>query len=216
MFYHDRQEFAEVIGKCTTEDFLKKVCSKYHYLPEDMEQMKQVSSAMQEIIREEASWQHTFLEEMGTLLDGVVMTLGQGIDHLQDSYSSKGDLSSAYMTEVLSGEILLLAYVAYNQYMAGTTPYYVARYYFLGSEEKFPLTMLPKLLSDMRSSVTCNESFCMIPKQSVAFLAQLTEEKDVQCAGICMDCTRKDCPNRSGGERLLPYGYARIFGKELL
>lgn len=214
MFFYESEVFLAVTERCREEAFLEKVAEKYHYRREDREQIRQIAGIMQDMIRREGALQHNFKES--ELLDEVVITLGGEIDRLQDRYSKKGELSSAYMIEILSGEILLLTYAAYNEYVAEKTPYHVARYYFPGSEKDYPLTVLPGLLLRTGSAVTCNESCCMLPKQSVAFLARFTKEDKVQCRGICMDCTRKDCPNRSGRERLLPYGYARIFGKELL
>lgn len=216
MFFYETEEFRAVIDKCSEELFLRNVCSKYHYRSEDMEQMRQIALMLQEIIKKEALFLHTFKEGEDESLDSVVMTLGEGIDRLQDSFSETGELTSAYMVEILSGEILLLAYTAYNEYMAKTTPYHVARYCFPGSEKDYPLTELPQLLLRVEAPVICNESCCMIPRQSVAFFAQLTKEEKVRCRGICMDCKRMDCPNRINGERLLPYGYARILGKEFL
>ena len=50
----------------------------------------------------------------------------------------------------------------------------VARYHFPGSEEDFPLEMVPKLLVGFPGQITCNTAFCMIPKKSVAFVAIIT------------------------------------------
>lgn len=223
MFFREAKVFCNVIDNCIKDSFLDKVCKKYHYLPEDKEQMKQTALAMQGIIKEQALWQHNFSERAEGMMDGVVMTLGEGLDRLQESYEAAGKFSAEYMIEILSGEILLLAYEAYNCFMAENTPYHVARYYFPGSDRNYPLTMLPELLKELSVSVACNESYCMIPKKSVAFFALLTEEKNIQCRGICMDCGRSDCPNKAGDFAAgmkkadpLPYGYARIFGKEFL
>ena len=214
MFFREQEEFGKVIDKCTEEEFLRDVCEKYHYLPEDREQMRQTALSMQSIIEKEAFWQHDFKEK--TLFDNVVISLGEGIDGLQDAYSKKGELTSAYMVEILAGELLLIAYTAYNQYMERTTDYHVARYCFPGSEKEYPLTMLSSILSGLNTPVICNECYCMIPKQSVAFRALLSKDKSDRCPGICVGCGRKDCPNSAHRERPLPYGYARILGKEFV
>ena len=215
MFFREQEEFGKVIEKCVEEEFLRGICEKYHYLPEDREQLRQTAVAMQSIIRKESFWQHG-LKKGETLPDCVVISLGEGIDRLQDTYSEKGELTSAYMVEILAGEILLLTYTAYNAYMERTTDYHVARYFFPGSEKEYPMTMLPKMLAQMDAGIVCNESFCMMPKQSVAFFALLTKDRNIKCRGICVDCGRKDCPNSTHKERPLPYGYARILGKEFV
>lgn len=215
MFFREQKEFRQVIDQCVEGKFLESVCEKYHYLPEDGEQMRQTALAMKGIIEKEAFFQHG-LKEGEKLFDSVVISLGEGIDRLQDDYSEKGELTSAYMVEILAGEILLISYTAYNQYMERTSDCHVARYYFPGSEKEYPLTMISSMLSELNASVSCNESYCMIPKQSVAFLALLTKDKSVRCPGICLACGRKDCPNSTHRERPLPYGYARILGKEFV
>lgn len=65
----------------------------------------------------------------------------------------------------------------------------------------------------------------MIPKKSVVFYAELTKDPFTKCAGICLGCGRRDCPNRMEEkenfplrfadmtDRPLSYGYARIFPK---
>ena len=157
--------------------------------------------------------------------EDVVMSLGAGIDSLQDHYSSQGMLSRSYMLEVLASELLLQGYGAYNRYVEKNTDRHVARYHFLGSEDSFPLSMLPRLLDITDGRIICNEAYCMLPKKSVAFVAELTQDEKVRCEGVCVGCNRRQCPNRIAGNHSdqgiiarmadlpLTYGYGRIFGK---
>lgn len=81
------------------------------------------------------------------------------------------------------------------------------------------------LLQELALPVTCNAAYCMIPKKSVVFYAELTKDPFTKCAGICLGCGRRDCPNRMEEkenfplrfadmtDRPLSYGYARIFPK---
>ncbi len=77
--------------------------------------------------------------------------MGWGVDDLQESYSRKGMLSQCYMLEALAGELLLDSYGAYNRYVQEHTKWHVARYHFPGSEEDFPLEMLPDILEAFAS-----------------------------------------------------------------
>ena len=170
------------------------------------------------------------------------MTLGAGVDELQGAYLEEGKLTEAYMVEVLGSEILLLAYTTYNTFVAENTDAVVKRYYFLGTGEKvvlkgnpgkgdsetdaqaldLRLEALPGILERSGLPVTCTEGYCMLPKKSVAFYAELTKDKAAACEGICMGCGREDCPNRMTAgnrtqgnrtlDRPLTYGYARILG----
>lgn len=160
-----------------------------------------------------------------TVYEDVVMSLGSGIDALQDQYSSQGMLSRSYMLEVLASEFLLRGYEAYNRYIEINTDMHVAKYHFLGSEDSVLLEELPKLLAGTSGRVTCNEALCMIPKKSVAFVAELTRDENVRCEGICVGCRNRHCTNRveenSEAGRMaarmtdlpLTYGYGRIFGR---
>ena len=99
-----------------------------------------------------------------------------------------------------AGELLMQGYAAYNRYIAEHADWHVAGYHFPGGEEGFPLEMLPRLLEGYGPRVTCNEAFCILPKKSVAFVAELTQDEKVRCAGICAGCSQIRCPNRMGGD----------------
>lgn len=143
---------------------------------------------------------------------------------IKGQYSERKMLSHSYMIEVLAGELLLQGYAAYNCYIQKNTDWHVAKYHFLGSEENFPLEMLPELLKTLTPLITCNSSFCMLPKKSVAFIAELTRDDKVRCRGICVDCSNLNCSGRMAEGSLawkrvpvmtdmpLTYGYGRIFG----
>lgn len=157
----------------------------------------------------------------------VVISLGPGIDILQEQYGEKGFLSKSYMLEALASELLLESYGAYNRYAAETTDYHVARYHFPESEAAYPLERMPELLAGLTERVSCNAAFCLLPKKSVVFVAELTRDETVQCEGICMGCGNVRCINRIGitdafgwrrrmakmTDMPLNYGYSRIFGK---
>ena len=158
-----------------------------------------------------------------------------GIDELQEKYLQNGFLTESYMIEVLSSELLLESYRAYTEWVVVHRNLHVARLHFLGgeisetSEQKISsllrLANLPMLLQELALPVTCNAAYCMIPKKSVVFYAELTKDPFTKCAGICLGCGRRECPNRMEEkenfplrfadmtDRPLSYGYARIFSK---
>ena len=156
----------------------------------------------------------------------VCITLGSGVDCLQDRYLEEKLLTEAYMIETLGSELLLKAYPQWNAWVASGDKYLVRRYHFLGSSPEYPITDLPALLEKLQMPVVCTEAYCMIPKKSVAFYAELVDAHTAgitECEGICAGCGRKDCENRmekmsSGNyvadmtDRPFTYGYQRIFG----
>lgn len=226
--------FTDLLEKFTSEHFLREVCRKYHYQDTDYQSLLETAECMLPFMRKQACWNHRLFE----LSDGqdtsagryteAAITLGEGLDRLQEEYAGKGALSECYMVEALASELLLEAYAAYNRQVAAEMPFHVARYHFPGSEQAYPLSMLPELLMRLEMPVSCNEVFCMIPKKSVAFVAELTTEEAVKCPGICVGCkgaAGRSCPNRvEEGLQLsrliadmtdvpLSYGYSRIFGR---
>lgn len=222
--------FREILEHCTSNGFIKDISKKYHYSEQDAPLLLSVVGRMRQCMLREAGWeQRMFLDEEQRAYAEVVMTLGPGVDALQEEYVRQGLLSECYMVEALGSEILLLGYEAYNRWVEAHTAYHVARYYFLGSEERYPLANLPHMLERLAEvSVSCNDAYCMLPKKSVAFYAALTEDPQVSCRGICVGCDSLNCPNRivkvqtkgwnfaDMTDRPLPYGYSRIFGKERL
>ena len=224
--------FANVLDKFLSPAFLEGVRKKFHYDEIQALEFQAVAEEMLPLMREEAFWERRVSfgekkhqsEAYSVIHEQVVMSLGNGVDCLQERYSERELLSQSYMIEVLASELLLQGYAAYNHYIKENTDWHVARYYFLGSDEDFPLEMLPDLLKELTPLITCNSAFCMLPKKSVAFIAELTQDDDIQCRGICVGCNNANCSYRVTDdvmpqERLtvmtdipLTYGYSRIFG----
>ena len=231
--------FSEITALCRNEQFLHSVMEKYHYDPEEYPNLKRLAGEMIPCLETEAGWQDREIKETFPGRDqsflAVGITLGKGIDALQEKYLQNGFLTESYMIEVLSSELLLKSYRAYTEWGAVHRNLHVARLHFLGgeiSETSEPqigsllrLANLPMLLQELALPVTCNAAYCMIPKKSVVFYAELTKDPFTKCAGICLGCGRRDCPNRMEEkenfplrfadmtDRPLSYGYARIFSK---
>ncbi|MBR1853267.1 MAG: hypothetical protein IJ794_09030 [Lachnospiraceae bacterium] len=194
--------------------------------------LKEVSFAMQQNICADnksgkAGWEcGEDWETQGVqALCPVCITLGPGVDALQETYLSTDRLTEAYMVETLGSELLLKSYPQWNEQIAAQGRYRVKRYYFLGSEAKYPIEALPALLESLQVPITCTSAYCMLPKKSVAFYAELAEqvahetgiqtaqgtepqdaddqaagqpaERDEHfCEGICAGCNSTNCPNR--------------------
>jgi hypothetical protein len=253
--------FRKITEECRKTGFLETVLEKAHYAPEDRELLWSVLEQVLQRMEGEACWSAKAMGDREPGVRAVVMTLGAGVDQLQEKMLAEGKLTEAYMIEVLGSEILLLAYSALNAWIKEHTDFVVKRYYFLGMGEyvtiqkgqwegidgertdkegtdkdgktsgnhadgavriALELKTLPDMLEKSGLPVICTEGYCMMPKKSVAFYAELTKDRMVTCEGICMGCGRKDCPNRMDAlertrgnrtlDRPLTYGYARILG----
>lgn len=97
------------------------------------------AEAMLPRMGEQACWNHRLFGVSGVPVGSeAVITLGKGLDELQEEYSSKGLLSECYMVEALSSELLLLSYSAYNRETGEGERTACARLHFLGSGETYP------------------------------------------------------------------------------
>lgn len=220
--------FPELLDEFISADFLQKLRIKFHFDEKQAAQIRTAAEEMLPSIRKEAFWIRQAYPMQGeasskdsdTAYECVAMSLGRGVDLLQESYCEK-ELLQSYIVEVLAGELLMQGYDAYNNYIMKNTARHVARYHFPGSEKNLPLAVLPELLQNLTQKITCNSAFCMLPKKSVVFISELTQDETVHCKAICIGCTNKSCPNRIEENDLirkrmtdlpLTYGYSRIFG----
>ncbi len=233
--------FPALLEEVVTPAFLGDVSRKFHFDEGQLVEIRKVAEELLPVLRKEAFWARAVYlsenlscaeisgaEEEGaqsalssSTYEKAAMSLGHGVDLLQESYSEKGLLLQSYIVEALAGELLMRGYDAYNRYIAAHTDRHVARYHFPGSEEALPLKMLSELLKDLTREITCNAAFCMIPKKSVVFISELTQDESVRCQGLCVGCGNAACPNRVEENPLirrrvadmpLTYGYSRIFG----
>ena len=117
--------FSEVLDKFLSPVFLEKVRKKFHYDETQAREFQAVAEEMLPLMREEAIWEKSVYssenkhqsESCSVIYEQVVMSLGNGIDCLQERYSERKMLSHSYMIEVLAGELLLQGYAAYNCYI---------------------------------------------------------------------------------------------------
>lgn len=241
--------FPVLLEEFVSPTFLEKVRIKFHFEEEQTAEIRKVAEDMLPVLRKDAFWvRAAYLTKMRQIdlpethpregrsengqsaeclepmYEKVGMSLGKGIDLLQEGYSERGKLLQSYIVEALSGELLMRGDDAYNRYVAEHTAWHVARYHFPGSEDSFPLEMLPELLKDLTQEITCNATFCMLPKKSVVFVSELTQDETVHCEGICVGCGNTACPNREKesdpirnklADMPLTYGYSRIFGTRM-
>lgn len=218
-----------LLDEFISADFFEKILKKYHFDEEQTKLIQMTAKEMLPLIREEAFCisQLYSMENIPpainteTTYECVAISLGVGLDILQENYDKKGLLLQNYIVEVLASELLMQGYDAYNKHVAEHTAKHVARYHFPGSEAALPLELLPMLLKNLTPKITCNSAFCMQPKKSVVFISELTRNETVHCKAICVGCTNKSCPYRMEENDLirkrmtdlpLTYGYSRIFG----
>jgi len=226
-YFKDIPQAYDLIDKCTGSLFIDELCRKYHYPDEEKKPLADVALKMKEGMFCEAAFSYRLTNnDINMPSVSVVITLGEGVDRIQDKYTESGMLSECYMTEVIAGELLLKSYRICNERIRGQFKLNVLRYLFPGSTSEHGISEIPDMLAKSGLNVKCNKAFCIIPKKSVVFHALLTPDEDAVCEGICAGCGRSECPNRADENEDWPgrvsdlagvafnYGYARIFGRK--
>lgn len=226
-YFKDIPQAYDLIDKCTDSGFIDELCRKYHYPSEEKKPLSGVALKMKESMLCEAAFSYRLAYTDGDIpTASVVITLGEGIDSLQEKYTEAFMLSECYMAEVIAGELLLRSYPVCNERIRERFGMNVSRYLFLGSVPEHGINEIPDMLGRSGLNVTCNKAFCIIPKKSVVFHAVLTSDERIVCEGICVGCGRKDCQNRMKEDEsrfgrvsdlagvAFNYGYARIFGRK--
>lgn len=141
--------------------FLDMVIQKYHFAREDKEALRRVYEQIRTSMSPYASYRLnqrmrgvTVIDENQTAL--VAMTLGAGVDSLQDHYIRENALEEAYMLDCICNELLLNMYTEFNRTYPKFHRRYVKRYVFVGTD--IPLTEMEKLLDEIKGSKKREES----------------------------------------------------------
>lgn len=209
----------EKLNPAADASLLTEVMKKYHFTPDQWRAAERVAERLNMAVRQKAGFWYgqtrsgavinsgrrseiSTAETGGSRMLTAALTLGHGVDELQEQYVQEGQLLECYMAEVLAGELLLLSYGLMNDRIKSMTGLYVAGYQFFGSG-KYPLEGMRAVLAELPGAeIICNETCCLIPKKSVVLLAELTADESVRCAGVCAGCDRTDCANRCGGREM--------------
>jgi len=126
----------------------------------------------------------------------VFLTLGNGIDALQELYLNKKCLSEAYMIECIALELLAKAYREFVKGVQKETGKWAKKIDFLG--DTYPIELLPKLYDEFEQmDITYNEKMVLSPEKSVVFLLPISKEKKGNICNICKSCSNKACALRS-------------------
>lgn len=177
---------------CLTTEFLGHVKNRYHYETKDMEMLRSVARDMAGCMRWQESTYLMFDEKRGGTTATVIMTLGVGVDLLQERYQSMGRMLESYMVESIGAELLMQGYKELEQCIKAQTGYYVAAYHFFGEDAAYPLCRMREVLACAgQTKVTCNEGFCLTPRKSVVFCVDLSEKEEENCGEICDVCSRR-------------------------
>lgn len=193
---------------------------RYHFGEHDLEQLRQIGNLVEEAM-EPVMHYEVFTRKADERVAGddissidcmaVIVTLGGGVDELQNRYMQKERMSESYMMECIGMELLRAAYDQTAEHIHAYTGRWMSDYEFVG--DKIPFTYMEEIFGLLRpQEVNYNQAYMLTPKKTVVFLTNLCDERKDSYCHVCAECMNLACPNRTM-EKNLTYGYQRIFGK---
>lgn len=190
---------------------LYELIKRYHLQGENLEELQRLNNAIMKVISCKACYQITGFSGIG------IVTLGSGIDRLQESCTSREMLYEALLIDYLSTELLNQAYHHLNEICHEESGYFVKNYLFPGAE--LPIEEIEAICIESGQDILAyNQAYMLIPGKSAVFRFLLTDQREKSFCSVCHSCRKKDCPMRmemTEDERMtrLNYGYQKIFGR---
>lgn len=185
-----------------TKGDLKEAAGRYHFREEDFPLLDAIYQGILPLLQIKAYYQWG---EKGTPIQYeeyviVFLTLGDGVDALQDVYLERKCLSEAYIIECVSLAILDKAYEEFVKQLQKKTGKWAEKIDFLG--DTYSMELLPNLYNEFETmDITYNESLVLLPTKSVVFLLPMSAEKQEGVCHICSRCQNKRCIFRKEPER---------------
>jgi hypothetical protein len=122
-----------------------------------------------------------------------LVTLGNGIDELQQEYTKQQNLTESYMLDCLGLELLSKSYQEVVKEVQRMTDKWVTSIDFLG--DTYPLSLLPKFFEILHpEDISYNRDFMLTPLKSVSFLLPLSDTKtEHDVCNLCTHCGNEQC-----------------------
>lgn len=228
----EKMNTSDIIIDLETKD-LENIMNRYHFSDTDFFSLQALSRSVAPLLQPKAYYIWKEKKEPILYEDYAVvfLTLGNGVDELQDVYLNRQCLSEAYMIECIAMEALTQAYEIFVKKVQAERGKWAAKIDFLG--DTYPMELLPELYEGFEQmEITFSEQLVLSPKKSVVFLLPMSEHKMKNPCHICENCGNTEClfreeSKKNESRKLLKidekkifssqtntYGYQRIFGKK--
>lgn len=201
----------ELIKAELCESDLKNMCGRYHFDDIGLPLLRKVYKNYMENCMVSAYFS---VSEKEPGRAAVLMTLGKGIDDMQNRLMEEGKLSEAYMVECIAMELLTRAYALGDEILHKQTGWWCGQYEFPGADQ--PLEAAAEIVDAFgETEVSYNNAYVLFPKKSTAFIIRMQKEKPDRKREqlLCAGCTNQKCEKRLTESKELNYGYRRIFGE---
>lgn len=183
------------------------ILSRYHFDKAQEGQIRALAKRLLSVAAPVLYHAPCSLEEQNRL--AVLVTLGAGVDGLQDICTEEGRLGESYMVECIAMELLGNAYEQSAEKIYSHYGLWMGRFDFLGSALPIEETeALFRILEPLE--ISYNQAYMLTPKKTVAFYTALTQKRQASYCNQCDACRNTRCAHRRSR---LTYGYQQIFGK---
>lgn len=189
------------------ENVCQQILSRYHFQETDALQIRSLIKQLYQVMDAAVYFGCKSPEEQSRL--AVLVTLGAGVDDLQEEYTVGEHLTESYMIECISMELLKNAYEQAAEKIYNHYGLWMGEFDFLG--EKVPIEIMEEMFTILEpEEISYNQAYMLIPKKTVAFYTTLTDSRKKAYCNMCRTCSHTKCVHRQGN---LTYGYQRIFGE---
>lgn len=173
-----------------TDRELRECISRYHFTESDRITLAALQEAVLPLLKPRAY----YASYEGEQEVACIVTLGEGLDLLQELYMREDALSEAYMLDCLGASLLQQAYEDFVAFLQKDKGRYVEKLIFLG--EEYPLTLTPKLIALTGAEVHSSEDFVLTPRKSVSLILPMTDHPVEGACHICRNCRNVTCSLR--------------------
>lgn len=186
-----RESVREALQPHLEEKQYRDIVAQYHFAKEDLAWLMQMGTQVEKQAESVLYYEISNREERVA----VIVSLGSGIDELQEQYMQRELLTESYMIECISMELLRVAYEQAAERIYARTGMWVSDFDFPGDKE--PLRCVEDIFRRLRpQGIAYNHAYVLTPKKTVAFFTNLRVERQDSYCRICAGCGNLLCQNR--------------------
>lgn len=196
----------EILHPYIADDAYQQILSRYHFQQSDEDKIHTITQQLLQVTDAVVYYADECLQKSRL---AVLVTLGAGVDALQEEYTAAGRLTESYMIECIAMELLKNAYEQAADIIYSHYGRWMNGFDFLG--ESVPIELMKELFAILEpEEISYNQAYMITPKKTAAFYTTLTDSRKTAYCNLCDMCSHTKCVHRKGN---LTYGYQRIFGE---
>ena len=195
----------ETLQPYIAEDGYRQILPRYHFQEKEEDLIRSLTKQLYQVLDSATYFACKSPREENRL--AVLVTLGSGVDHLQEAYTKAGQLTEGYMIECIAMKLLKNAYEQAADKIYSHYGRWAGRFEFLG--EAVPIEALEEMFTILEpKEISYNQAYMLMPKKTAAFFTTLTENRQTAYCNFCQTCSHVKCVHRQGNPT---YRYQQTF-----